>query len=91
MAAKRGAPVGNKNGAKNNRIWSNTVRRVAMRGKGQLEKLAQALINKALDGDIAALKEFGDRFEGKIPQAIEGTGEGGELIIKINGADRSLL
>lgn len=78
---KRGAPAGNKNGCKTNRVWSDTIRRVAMRDRKRLEALAEALISKALEGDIPALKEFGDRFEGKIPQAIEGTGENGEITI----------
>lgn len=37
-----------------------------------LNIVARALYNKARDGDVAALKEFADRFDGKVPQAIGG-------------------
>ena len=37
-------------------------------------------------GDLPALKEFGDRFEGKVPQALEGTGEGGSVKLVIVGS-----
>ena len=36
-----------------------------------MANLAKALISKALDGDISALKEIGDRLEGKSIQSIE--------------------
>lgn len=69
MGAKRGAPVGNQNGAKA-KIWADVIRRVAMRDKGRLERLANALLKKAEEGDIAALKEIGDRLEGKPVQQV---------------------
>lgn len=46
-----------------------------------LEKLADALIAKGKEGDVAALKEIGDRLDGKAVQAI--TGEDGPLQINI--------
>lgn len=36
-----------------------------------LSKLADALILKALEGDVSALRELGDRLEGKVTQQIE--------------------
>ena len=41
----------------------------------RLEQLAEALVNAGLAGDIAALKEIGDRIDGKVPQAHIGGGE----------------
>ena len=74
--AKRGAPKGNKNGARG-RIWSDVLRRLLLRDREKLQALANALIKKAASGDVSALKEIGDRLEGKIPQAIEATGADG--------------
>lgn len=41
-----------------------------------LDKLADKLIAGVDQGDIAAIKEFGDRLDGKVPQAIIGGDEG---------------
>lgn len=43
------------------------------------EVMADALIEKAKTGDIAAIKEFGDRVQGKAPQAIGSIGNDGEF------------
>ena len=91
---KAGAPFGNKNGA-GKREWSDAIRRaVARRGKGKeggLNKLADKLLDKVEEGDMAAIREFGDRFEGKVPQAIEGTGEDGSFNIVITSRDKNVL
>lgn len=88
--AKRGAPVGNVNASKS-KPWSDVIRRVALRDKKRLARIAERLLKKCEEGDLPALKEFGDRFEGKIPQAIEGTGEGGVLTVIVQGRDASVL
>jgi hypothetical protein len=41
------------------------------------------LFAKAKDGDVAAMKEIGDRLEGKAVQRVEGSGEDGEFITKM--------
>ncbi|HEY6021426.1 MAG TPA: DUF5681 domain-containing protein [Candidatus Paceibacterota bacterium] len=43
--------------------------------KAALRKVAAAHIAKCMTGDIAAIKEFGDRYEGKVPTPIGGTDE----------------
>lgn len=40
-----------------------------------LRRIAQALINKACDGDMQAIKELADRVDGKVPQGIIGGDE----------------
>lgn len=37
-----------------------------------LRRIARALISKAEDADIQAIKEIADRLDGKVPQGIEG-------------------
>ena len=37
-----------------------------------LRRIARAVISKAEDGDIQAIKEIADRLDGKVPQGVEG-------------------
>lgn len=73
-----GAPVGNQNAARA-KVWRAAIeraldRRTARRKDGLLEidAVADSLIDAALDKDVVALKEFGDRLDGKVPQALIG-------------------
>ncbi len=70
------AAKGNTYSSKNNRLWSDTLRRACIQADGKkLRALADALIDKALDGDVSAIKEIGDRIEGKVPQTLQGDPE----------------
>lgn len=80
------APIGNQHAVKAKR-WSMAIdAALAKRCKGDgvkaLEELAEKLLAEAEKGDVSALKELGDRIEGKVPQAITGE-DGGPMIIKI--------
>jgi hypothetical protein len=66
-----GAPKGNQNAVKG-KMWSDALRKEIVQGE-HLSKLVQALILKAIEGDMAALREIGDRLEGKPTQSIEQT------------------
>lgn len=71
-----GAPPGNQNSSKSNRLWAETIRRAAVQSDGKrLRKIAEALLDKAAEGDISAIKELGDRLDGKATQQIEQTTE----------------
>lgn len=76
-----GAPVGNDN-AKKNKIWSEALRKHITQNPKDLAAAALALITKAKDGDIAAIKELGDRLEGKAVQQVVGAGDDGEHLLK---------
>jgi len=39
--------------------------------KKKLRRIAQALVDAAIAGDVQAAKEIGDRLDGKVSQAIE--------------------
>lgn len=43
--------------------------------KTKLRAVADALVGKAMAGDVQAIKEVADRLDGKVPQAIVGDGE----------------
>lgn len=89
------APKGNNNAAKA-KIWSAAIMRALEKRsrterKKVIDSIADALIDKCLERDLPAIKEFGDRIEGKVPQAIEGTGENGEVIVKFTSLDKGVL
>lgn len=73
------APIGNQN-AKKGRLWADAIKRaVARKFNGDLnhglDQLAEKLIDAVAEGDLPALKEFGDRMDGKPAQAIIGGDE----------------
>ena len=76
-----GAPIGNQN-AKKGKAWSEAVRR-AIRGtyglewEESLQALAAKLVDAADGGDLQALKEIGDRLDGKPTQQTEISGPDG--------------
>ena len=77
-----GAPEGNQN-AKNGKLWRQAIqraleKRAADNGRhknAELDELAEKLLCACHDGDLSALKELGDRLEGKPAQAIVGDDE----------------
>jgi len=80
-----GAPKGNTNSSKENRLWTNTLRRAVAQGNGDtLRRIAEKLINKALAGDMWAIKEIGNRLDGRPAQAIEAKTECKVKVITLN-------
>jgi hypothetical protein len=43
--------------------------------KTKLRAVADALVDKAMNGDVQAIKEVADRLDGKVPQGISGDDE----------------
>lgn len=62
------------------KAWRDAIRVAVMRAhedptKGKkLAALADALVDAGLGGDVPAIKEIGDRLDGKVPQAVVGGG-----------------
>ncbi len=70
------APLGNTNSSKNNRLWAETIRRACIQADGEkLRAIAEKLIEKAAEGDIQAIKELGDRLDGKPSQSVDVGGQ----------------
>jgi predicted ATP-dependent Lon-type protease len=69
-------------GPKADKIWANALRLAVMREtedengvkSNYLTRIAQNMVKKATEGDVMAMKEIGDRLDGKPHQAIENTG-----------------
>jgi hypothetical protein len=90
--AESGGQPGNKNNTKGKPI-SDAFRR-ALTGEvnaDRLAKLIEKYVVKAEDGDFPVFKEIIDRLEGKAAQTVQGTGEQGEIILKVTQDDESVL
>lgn len=88
MLAK-GAPLGNKNAAKG-AMWADALRMELAQDKHRIRKLTRALLDKAEAGDVSALKELGDRLDGKANQSISGP-NGGPIEAAVEIATRPQL
>jgi hypothetical protein len=68
------------------KAWRDAIRVAVLRAhedpkKGKrLAALADALVDAGLEGDVPALREIGDRLDGKVAQALEHTGKDGAPI-----------
>jgi len=92
---KAGAPTGNSN-AKKAKLWEQAIKRALARKAdsnidGGLDLVADEFVNAAVNGDQWAIKELGDRIDGKPAQIIEGTGDNGEIIVKLLQSDAEIL
>lgn len=67
-----GGPHGNKKSCKANRLWRSTIERALAQDAdpNRLRRIAEALIAKAEEGDLGAIKELGDRLDGKAAQQL---------------------
>ena len=52
-------------------------------GGDKLRAVADALVAKAITGDVPAIKEIADRLDGKVPQAIVGDSEHDDIGINV--------
>lgn len=78
---------------KKDKIWTDAIHRALKReseGRGSpkwLDVLANRIVEAAADGDVAALKEVGDRIEGKPTQRQEISGpDGGDIPVGVKVA-----
>ena len=58
--------------------------------KTKLRAVADALVDKAMSGDVAAIKEVADRIDGKVPQALVGDDEFDPINL-ISGIERTVV
>lgn len=66
---------GNPNGRPKSRPFKEALKKALEAvgdDKDQLRLVAQALVAKAMDGDVPAIKELADRLDGKVTQPIGG-------------------
>jgi hypothetical protein len=87
---------GNKNGRGSDKPWRDAlmlaINEVGPDKQKKLRAIAQKLVERAMDGEVPALKEIGDRLDGKPGQQIALTGvDEGPIQVVIKGADTGLL
>jgi hypothetical protein len=82
---KVGGQPGNTNSSKEKRIWGNIIRKLAIQEDyKRLHAMAEKLYEKAAEGDLGAIKEVGDRLDGKAISTTELTGvDGSDLPLSI--------
>lgn len=68
-----GAPKGSRNAAKG-KEWFDALRKQCVQRK-TLDKIAQVVCEKAEAGEMWAIQEIGNRFDGKPAQALEHSGQ----------------
>lgn len=68
--AGRGAPEGNTNSSKENRLVRETLRRIAVQNPKKLRAACEKLLEKAIEGDVSAFKEFRDTLDGRPNQTV---------------------
>ena len=87
LAATRSSEVnkGNKNSSKINRLLGDTLKRKLIQDEAKrANKVVDALLTKAEDGDVNAIKEVLDRSDGKVQQDTKISGDSDEpLMIKV--------
>lgn len=80
----------NPKGAKSDKLWRDAIMLAVHRvrkgddSRKSLFRLADKLVDKAMEGDTVALKEIGDRLDGKPTQQVDvGNKDGSPLKIDI--------
>lgn len=83
----------NPKGPKSDKIWRDAIMRAVRRletdappkklkPEQKLERLADALVTEGIKGEVPALKEIGDRLDGRPVQQVVGA-EGGPLEVSL--------
>jgi hypothetical protein len=78
MAFQKGIS-GNPGGKKQGRPWRDAIERAVARRQGKtdlkgIDDIADKLLDAAAAGDMQAVREFGDRMDGKAPQSVDHSG-----------------
>lgn len=66
------------------------IREASEKGGTKLREVADALIQKAVAGDVQAIKEIADRLDGKVPQQLNHADNegGGPVKMIVTGVPR---
>lgn len=80
--AERGAPIGNSNAAKKNRLLTDALKRELTQNPQEVTAIARKLIERAIEGDSWAQSLIYERCDGKVPQALTGDDDEPPLTFK---------
>ncbi len=76
------------------KLWREALRKAVLKRvekEQNLDRIARAVVSKAVDGDLIAAKEIGDRLDGKPAQAVIGGDEDDNPIRVITEIRRSIV
>lgn len=84
MAWQKGQS-GNPAGRQSEKPWRDALSvALSENNRAALRAIADAVVQRALTGDMLAVKEIGDRLDGRAKQQTEVTGaEGGPLVVQV--------
>jgi hypothetical protein len=77
-----GAPEGNQNARKRNRMLTDALKRALTQKPEDVAAIAQKLIDSAKGGDSWAQNLIFDRVDGKVPQPLVGDDEEAPITLK---------
>lgn len=67
---------GNEHSSKINRLMNDTLKRILIQNEAlRARNISEALVTKAEEGDVSAIKEVFDRMDGKVVQENKVTGD----------------
>ena len=83
--------AGNANSGRKDKLWRDAlmvaVKRSDTEGRVMLAKIAQKVVEAACEGDMQAIKEIGDRIDGKAPQSLDVTTRHEQSISELSDAE----
>lgn len=80
--ANVGGQPGNTNASKSKPFWHAIDRAIAQEDGKRLRQAAEKLLDAAAAGEDWAIKELGDRLDGKPAQAVVGA-DGGPVVVQV--------
>ena len=57
----------------------------------KIRLVARRLVDKAIEGDVPAIREINDRIDGKVPQAVVGDSDFDPVQVNVTGIDGVVL
>ena len=84
-----GAPKGNTNAARDNRIITSALNRAVVQNPDKLRTSCEKVIDEAAEGNLAAFSFIADRLEGRPAQTT--VLEGGDKPVKVEELRRTIF
>jgi hypothetical protein len=88
LISMAGAPAGNQNAAKSNRMMAEALRRELTQDPEQVLTVVKKLLTCAKAGEAWAMQMVFERVDGKLPQPIVGQDDGPLTVQVVNYATR---
>ena len=79
--------MGNQHSSKENRLPTERLRMELTQNPEKIKKIVIALIDKAIDGDLSAIKEVFDRVDGKVVNQVNAEISDNRPIYVVTGID----